>query len=140
MRNPAIVCCETIRGYIPSIRTGCHEHFFCRCPNLPHDGITTRNYLLRAIEYHVTYGALLDGAFLPPSTKSIGPFYHVNQEFETVEGLTVPVQYSVHGKTGSRSITGVVQSWSFRKTFDETMMSRPPDATLDTSNARRRGD
>ena len=98
------------------------------------------SHLLRAIEYHVTYGALLDGAFLPPSPKSIGPFYHVNQEFETVEGLTVPVQYSVHGKTGSRSITGVVQSWSFRKTFDETMMSRPPDATLDTSNARRRGD
>ena len=98
------------------------------------------SYLLWAIEYHVTYGALLDAAFLPPSIKSIGPFYHVNQKFKTVEGLTVPVEYTVHGQTGSRTITGAVQSWSFRKEFDETMMSRPPEAKLDTSSPRRRTD
>ena len=100
--------------------------------------IDPESSLLRAIEYHVSYGALLDASFLPPDVRTIGPFYHVNHEFESVDGLRVPIRYSVFGQTGARSIEGEVSSWSFREPFDETRMTRPPAAVVDESSPRRR--
>jgi len=100
--------------------------------------IDPESHLLQAIEYHVSYGALLDASYLPPSTKTIGPFYHVNHEFESIDGLRVPVRYSVHGQSGSRTIAGEVSAWSFRKEFDEARLEKPPEAVVDTSSPRRR--
>ena len=86
----------------------------------------------------ISYGALLDASYLPPSVKSVGPFFHVNHEFETVDGLIVPVRYSVHGKDGSRTIVGNVSSWSWSEEFDQTRLEKPPEAVVDGSSPRRR--
>jgi hypothetical protein len=100
--------------------------------------IDPESYLLRAIEYHVSYGALLDASYLPPAVKTIGPFFHVNHDFEVVDGLQVPVRYNVYEENGSRSISGEVHSWSFSRPFDLTKLQRPAQAVTDESNPRRR--
>ena len=100
--------------------------------------IDQETHLLQAIEYHVSYGALLDGSYLAPSVKTIGPFYHVNDEFAEVNGNKVPVRYSVYSPSGSRSITGVLEEWSFSKPFDESNLIKPATATVDQSNRQRR--
>ncbi len=100
--------------------------------------IEPETHLLRAIEYHVSYGALLDGAYLAPSVKTIGPFFHVNDEFAEVDGNTVPVRYTVYSQSGSKSIAGVVEDWSFSRPFDESKLVKPPEARVDESNRERR--
>ena len=93
---------------------------------------------LAAVEYHVSYGAMLDAAFLPPAIRTMGPFVHVNEEFARVDGFVVPVAYSVYSGTGARSMTGEVSNWSFTKGFDATRLEPPADAVIDTSNPVRR--
>ena len=93
---------------------------------------------LAAIEYHVSYGAMLDAAFLPPATKTMGPFFHVNEEFASVDGFVVPVTYSVYSGSGSRSMTGEVSDWSFSRRFDPSKLEPPANAVIDTSNPARR--
>jgi hypothetical protein len=100
--------------------------------------IDPETHVLRAIEYHVSYGALLDGAYLAPSVTTIGPFFHVNDEFVEVDGNKVPVRYSVYSPAGSRSITGVVEEWSFTTPFDESKLIKPREAKVDQSNPERR--
>ena len=48
------------------------------------------------------------------------------------------LEEAVAVKTGSKSIAGVVEDWSFSRPFDESKLVKPPEARVDESNRERR--
>ncbi|MEE9268936.1 MAG: hypothetical protein V3V49_01610 [Candidatus Krumholzibacteria bacterium] len=94
--------------------------------------------LMKAIEYNVTYGAMLDAMGLPAEMKSMGPLFHVFDAFRDVEGLKMPASYRTFSPAGDMYGEHEVSDWSLRKTFDESRMTMPEGAVRDTSSAKRK--
>lgn len=95
-------------------------------------------YRMRATEFVVTYGPMLDIFGVPAEVKFIGPIIHSYSEFTTVDGLVVPVAYSTFTPTGQLYGEHTVENWSFSKAFDETRLEMPEGAVIDTSDPKAR--
>jgi hypothetical protein len=83
---------------------------------------------LKACEYIVTYSSIL-----PPNTKATPAHVLVYESFETVDGLVVPVRYSIFDKDHKLIASCKVRNWSFKKPFDPKRMTMSPTAVVDTS-------
>jgi hypothetical protein len=90
--------------------------------------IHPENHLLKGCKYIVTYESLL-----PEDVASTPEHILLFDRYQTVEGLVVPVHYSIYELDNSAYATCPVENWSFSKPFDEAMAKVPAGAVLDTS-------
>jgi hypothetical protein len=90
------------------------------------------SHRLKGCEYIVTYAEIL-----PPDMKQTPPHVLVFDEFETVEGLLVPVRYTIYETDQSVYATCDIRDWSFSEAFDPAWMEMPADAIIDTSHPTR---
>jgi len=82
---------------------------------------------LKACAYVVTYKALL-----PKGVASTPEHTLVYDEMATVNGLLVPIHYTIYeGDTVYAKCS--IRDWAFDRSFDETRMTMPEGAALDTS-------
>ena len=86
------------------------------------------NHLLKGCKYVVTYEALL-----PEGVASTPEHVLIFDRYQTVEGLVVPVHYSIYELDGSEYATCSIEDWSFSKPFDEAKAMMPAGAVLDKS-------
>ncbi len=93
--------------------------------------IDPESYRLRAIQFSVTYAAIL-----PPDVDMIEETL-IYEEFETVDGLLVPTKGMVYAKDQSLAGKFEWRDWSFKQPFDESRMVMPSGAVVDTSNPTR---
>ena len=83
--------------------------------------------MLAANEYVVTYKSLL-----PPGEDATPVHLLVYDEWTEVNGLTVPVHYTIHeGDTVYASCA--ITDWSFSEPFDPASVAMPEGATVDRS-------
>ncbi len=87
---------------------------------------TTR--LLKACRYIVTYAGVL-----PEGAESTPEHIFVFDEFETVDGLTVPTRCSIYELDRTLFASSEILDWSFSKTLDASRMIMPEGAVVDTS-------
>jgi hypothetical protein len=90
--------------------------------------IHPENYLLKGCRYIVTYQALL-----PEGVESTPEHVLVFDRFQTVEGLVVPIHYSIYELDGTPYATCAIEDWSFSKPFDESKATAPEGAVIDRS-------
>jgi hypothetical protein len=90
--------------------------------------VDPKTHRLKACEYIVTYSSIL-----PPNTKATPPHILVYENFETVDGLVVPTQYSIFDKDHKLQASCKIRKWSFKKPFDVSRMNMPAGAVIDTS-------
>jgi len=95
------------------------------------DPVTSR---LRALEYAVGYGPLLDLMDAPPGATQVGPITHVYDDWTSVDGVLVPTRYHTVGTDGAIYGKHVVTDWSLRRPFAPDRLVRPPGAVVDTSS------
>jgi hypothetical protein len=113
---------------------------FPRDPSQPPSAVYYRLYLepatsrLRALEYAVGYGPLLDLMEAPPGASQVGPIIHVYDEWASVDGVLVPTRYHTVGTDGAIYGKHVVTGWSLRKPFSADRLVRPPAGVVDTSS------
>ncbi len=88
---------------------------------------------LRALEYAVGYGPLLDLMEAPPGAEQIGPILHVYDAWATVDGLLMPTRYHTVGPNGAIYGKHTVTDWSLRKPFAAARLVRPPEGVVDAS-------
>ncbi|MCI0404155.1 MAG: hypothetical protein L0212_11645 [Acidobacteria bacterium] len=100
--------------------------------------IDPASYRLRAAAYNVTLGVILDLMNLPPGVQQIGPIYHLFTHYVTVDGLLFPSRYETYGEGGDAAGYHAVSALSLSRPFDESRMSMPAGALLDTSSRTRK--
>lgn len=83
---------------------------------------------LHANRYIVTYEALL-----PEGAEQTPDKILIYDEWTTVEGLLVPAAFTIRAMDGSDYARCAIRNWSFSEPFDESRMTMPEDATVDTS-------
>ena len=83
---------------------------------------------LKACAYVVTYRALL-----PDSVDSTPEHPLVYEDFTTVNGLVVPTKYTIYMAPGQPIAMCSIRDWSFGRPFDESRMSRPAEAAMDST-------
>jgi hypothetical protein len=93
---------------------------------------------MKAVEYIVTYGAMLDLFNVPEDQTFVGPLINVFDEYATVGGLAFPVKYTTYSPDGDVYGQHTVENLSLDKPFDETRMKMPDDAVVDNSSAKRK--
>jgi hypothetical protein len=86
------------------------------------------NHLLKGCRYVVTYESLL-----PEGVASTPEHVLIYDRYKTVDGLVVPIHYSVYEVDGHDYATCVVTNWSFDKPFDENRVRMPAGAVIDKS-------
>jgi hypothetical protein len=86
------------------------------------------NHLLKGCKYVVTYKALL-----PEGVESTPEHVLIFDRYQTVEGLVVPVHYSIHELDGGDYATCAVENWSFNRPFEEAKVKMPDGAVIDKS-------
>ena len=97
-----------------------------------------RTSRLRATEYAVGYGPLLDLMGAPPGEDQVGPIIHVYDDWIDVDGLLLTTRYHTIGTDGTVYGRHTVTGWSLRQPFDRRRLSRPPEGIVDTSTDTRR--
>jgi len=113
---------------------------FPKDPSRPPNAVYYRLYLdpktsrLRAVEYAVGYGPLLDQMGAPPGTDQVGPIIHVYDAWAEADGLLVTTRYHTVGPDGALYGKHTVTGWSLRKPFDASRLVRTPDGVIDTSS------
>jgi len=93
--------------------------------------------LMKAAEYIVTYGAMLDLMQMPPEQTFMGPLTKVYDDYQTIDGLTVPSSYRTYGPDGNVYGEHKVENVSFSKKFDVSQLKKPAGAVVDKSSSRR---
>jgi hypothetical protein len=98
--------------------------------------IDPETYLLKASEYMVTYAALLDAVGLPPDVKAMGPLVRIFDDYDTVDGFTIPSRYRTY-MIESKTLFGlhVIANPKFSAPFDESRTLMPQNAVIDNSSA-----
>jgi hypothetical protein len=90
--------------------------------------IDPETHLLHGCRYIATYRDVL-----PEGVTASPPRVLVFGEYQTVDDLRVPTQFTIYDEDGSVHATCDVWHWSFRTPFDESRMEMPPDAEPDAS-------
>ena len=86
-------------------------------------------HLLKACRYIVTYAGIV-----PDGAKSTPEHIFVYEEFETVDGLTVPTRCSVYELDRTLYGSSEILDWSFGEPFDSSRMTMPEGAVVDSSS------
>ena len=84
---------------------------------------------LRGCRYVVTYRALL-----PEGTKATPEKILVYDEYSVVEGLKVPMHYTIYQTDRSPYAESSISNWSFSTPFDASRMTVPEGAVIDESS------
>jgi hypothetical protein len=100
--------------------------------------IDEKTFMLKAVKYIMTYGALLDAFELPADVKFLGPFYKYYEDYVELDGLIVPSKLTTRGTEGEDYGYHIYENWTFNKTFNENLMTIPDNAIMDTSSATRK--
>ena len=96
--------------------------------------------LLRAYQYGIGYGAMLDLMRVPADATVSGPVLRFHDEFTTVDGLVFPLRMHTTNLTASRTYGyHAIVNYSLTDAWDESRMTMPPNAVVDTSRAERVG-
>lgn len=95
-------------------------------------------YMMRGVEFIVTYGAMLDLFGMPEDVKQMGPLFKVFDDYKTVEGLKVSTRYKTFTPDGTLYGDHTVEQISFSKPFDEARMTMPEGALIDQSSNERK--
>lgn len=90
------------------------------------------SHRLAGCEYIVTYAALL-----PEGVDHTPPHILLFTDWTTVNGLTVPTAYTIHNEDQSVYAACEIRDWSFDEPFDESRMTMPENAVVDTSSPTR---
>lgn len=83
---------------------------------------------LAACRYVMTYRAVL-----PPGVERAPDHMLVFEEHATVNGLVVPVRYTIHGMDRSVLAACTISDWAFDRPFDAAMVAMPAGAVVDTT-------
>ncbi|MGZ0014925.1 DUF6503 family protein [Yeosuana sp. AK3] len=100
--------------------------------------IDPETYTLAAVEYIMTYGAILDSFELPKDVKFLGPFIKKVESYDTIEGLKMPTKIVTLGPKGEDYGFHTYENWSFSKPFNDDLVLLPEDALLDSSSNKRK--
>jgi hypothetical protein len=84
--------------------------------------IHPETFLLKGLEFNITYAPFLDLIGLPKEIKSLGPFTHVFYSHTKVDGLVFPEKYDSFDKDGHSSGRHIAYNYSLKKPFDITRM------------------
>lgn len=84
--------------------------------------IHPETFLLKGLEFNITYAPFLDLIGLPKEIKSLGPFTHVFYEHTNVNGLILPRRYDSFDKEGNNSGRHIAYNYSLKKPFDLNRM------------------
>lgn len=95
-------------------------------------------FLLKGVEYVVTWAQLMDAFNMPPETNFIGPIIKVYNEYADFDGLKITTDYTTFGRDGNVYGMHTVKDLSLSKPFDESSAKMPKDAKVDTSSRSRR--
>ena len=99
--------------------------------------IDPKTHRLRAYEYTVGYGAMLDLMGIPDGQVA-GPMLRFLDKFAEVDGLLVPSEMHTGSPDGSQTWGyHVLMNHSLREPFDESRMNKPAKAVVDPSSAER---
>lgn len=99
--------------------------------------IHPKTHRLRAVDFWVSFGPLLDLMQLPADATEVGPLRHIFTEHVTVDGLVVPSRFTTFGPDGSAYGDHVLTRWSFSLPFDSAKTARPEGAVVDDGSAAR---
>jgi len=99
--------------------------------------IDPETYTLMAVEYIMTYGALLDLMELPKEVKFLGPFIKKMENYVSIEGLKMPTKLVTLGPKGEDYGFHTYKNWSFSKSFNDELVLLPENAQLDSSSSKR---
>lgn len=94
--------------------------------------IDPETHRLAGCEYIVTYAALLgpDMEHTPPKTLLF-------ESWDTVDGLLVPTAYTIYHADHEPYFSCEIRDWSFDQPFDESRMTMPEGAVVDTTSPTR---
>lgn len=84
--------------------------------------IHPQTFLLRGLEFNITYAPFLDLIGMPKEVKSLGPFTHIFYEHVKVDGLVFPGRYDSFDKEGNNSGRHIAYNYSLKKPFDINRM------------------
>lgn len=90
--------------------------------------VDPETHRLHGCEYVVTYGALL-----PEGVEHTPPHDLLFEEFTDIDGLVLPVAYTIHEKDGSVYAACRVAEWVLDRPFDEASVRMPEGAVVDGS-------
>ena len=89
-------------------------------------------YLVKAIEYTVSYASLLDNMRLSKEVERLGPYIHVIENNQTIEGMVYPSEMSTYS-AGVQIAKHTIYNISFNDSFDEKLFEVPENGVVDTS-------
>lgn len=92
--------------------------------------IHPETFLLKGLEFNITYAPFLDLIGLPKEIKSLGPFTHVFYEHITVDGLIFPRRYDSFDREGHNSGRHMAYNYSIRRPFDLSRMKTTPASKI----------
>jgi hypothetical protein len=92
--------------------------------------IHPETFLLRGLEFNITYAPFLDLIGLPKEQKSLGPFTHVFYSHTKVDGLIFPEKYDTFDVEGHNSGRHIVYDYSTTRLFDSKRMVLPSRAKI----------
>jgi|CXWL01.1.fsa_nt_gi hypothetical protein len=99
--------------------------------------IHPQTFLLRGLEFNITYAPFLDLIGLPKEVKSLGPFTHIFYEYVKVEGLIFPGRYDSFDKEGNNSGRHIAYNYSLKKAFDLNRMKTTPASKIADEKSER---
>ncbi len=98
------------------------------------------DYLLKGVNYTVTYRPLFDAFGMPPEVKVMGPFVKTYSDFVNVDELKIASRYdtftSPDGKAYVTMGQHYAENFSLNRPFDESRLKMPAGAKLDDSDKR----
>ncbi|WP_340077834.1 hypothetical protein [Leptobacterium sp. I13] len=100
--------------------------------------IDPETYELKAMEYVVAYGAILDAMGLPAEVEFFGPMIKKFEKYEVVDEFKVPVKLITLGPEGEDFGFHTYKNWSFTKPFTDDLVKIPENAVKDTSSSKRK--
>lgn len=99
--------------------------------------IDPKSHLLKAYEYNIGYGAMLDLMRIPEG-RLAGPMLRFHDRFVEADGLIFPAEMHTGSKDGSQTWGyHVLMNHSLQESFDESRMKKPAEAVVDPSSATR---
>ena len=90
------------------------------------------SYLLKGVNYTVTYRPLMDLFGVPKSVKSMGPLFKVYASYADVDGLKLTSRYDTY-RQGQVYGIHTVENYSLRRPFDESRLRMPDGAVVDST-------
>jgi len=90
------------------------------------------SYLLKGVNYTVTYRPLMDLFNIPDSVNFLGPLFKVYAGHTDVDGLLLPTRYDTY-RQGEVYGIHTVENYSVRRPFDENRLRMPAGAVIDST-------